>query len=148
MVPTGRPPIRGNQGPPFKVQNQGHGLLLAGAAGLFPRRCPGPQRHRFNLRMKSNSGSRNENRAVHFCPRPEASKKKKKSVIPEQIPFLPGLSAPSDSLPTITMPPLSQCPTSLHIKKKKKKKWRVPSSLAFPNRAWKLEEIQIKLIAH
>ena len=84
---------------------------------------------------------------------PEArSLKKKKSVIPEQIPFLPGLSAPSDSLPTTTVPPLSQCPTSLHIKKKKeeeeKKRWRIPSSLAFPTRAWKLEEIQIKLTAH
>lgn len=43
-----------------------------------PGRCPGPQSHSVNLRVKSNSGSRNENRAVHFCPRPEASKKKKK----------------------------------------------------------------------
>ena len=110
-----------NQGKPLApIQGTKPGLQAAlGVAAwpLPPGVVPAPC-HSSNLRVKSSSGSRTE----HFCQRPEASKKKKKSVIPEQIPFLPGLSAPSDSLPTTTVPPLSQGPTSLHIKKKKKKK--------------------------
>ena len=110
-----------NQGKPLApIQGTKPGLQAAlGVAAwpLPPGVVPAPC-HSSNLRVKSSSGSRTE----HFCQRPEASKKKKKSVIPEQIPFLPGLSAPSDSLPTTTVPPLSQCPTTLHIKKKKKKK--------------------------
>lgn len=109
-----------NQGKPLApIQGTKPGLQAAlgvAAWALPPGVVPAPC-HSSNLRVKSSSGSRTE----HFCQRPEASKKKK-SVIPEQIPFLPGLSAPSDSLPTTTVPPLSQCPTSLHIKKKKKKK--------------------------
>lgn len=117
---TGRFQSGRTMGPHARHKTRATGCSWLWLRVSSPGRCPGPQSHSVNLRVKSNSGSRNENRAVHFCPRPEASKKKKKSVIPEQIPFLPGLSAPSHSLPTTTVPPLFQCPTSLHIIKKKK----------------------------
>lgn len=78
-----------------------------------PGRCPGPQSHSVNLRVKSNSGSRNENRAVHFCPRPEASKKKKKVLFQSRFLFfrvclLPlTLCLQPPCLPFSNAPPLS-----------------------------------------
>lgn len=91
-------------------------------------RCLGPQSHSSNLREKSNSGSRNQNSGAFFffffppraCIFAQGLKpQKKKSVIPEQIPFLPGLSAPS-LYPQPLCLPFSQCPTSLQFKKKKR----------------------------
>lgn len=94
------------------------GYRLRASSHLFPGVDQAPRVTALTWVWRSNSGSTNQNRAVFFSPRPKASKKKKKkSVIPEQIPFLPGLSAPSDSLPITT--PFSMPHLSPHLKKKK-----------------------------
>lgn len=107
--------------------------LGAGPEGALPPGAVPAPCHSSNLRVKSSSGSRNQNRAFLPEARSLKKKKKKKKCYSRAIPFLPGLSAPSDSLPTTTVPPLSQCPTSLHIKKKRRKRKKVAYSLfSFP----------------
>lgn len=72
----------------------------------------------------------------------------KRNVIPERISFLPGLSVPTDLPQPRCLPFPNAPPLATFIKKKKKEKWHSPSPLAFPSKAWKLEEIQIKLVAY
>lgn len=136
-----------NQGKPLApIQGTKPGLQAAlgvAAWALPPGVVPAPC-HSSNLRVKSSSGSRTE----HFCQRPEASKKKKvlfqSRFLFFRVCLLPLTLCPQPPcLPFPNAPPLSTLK-----KRRKKKRWRIPSSLAFPTRAWKLEEIQIKLTAH
>lgn len=142
-----------NRGKPLApIQGTKPGLQAAlGVAvwALPPGVVPAPC-HSSNLRVKSSSGSRNQNRA--FLPEARSLKKKKKKVLLQsrflffRVCLLPLTLCPQPPcLPFPNAPPLS---TLKKKRRKEKKKWHIPSSLAFPTRAWKLEEIQIKLTAH
>lgn len=132
--------------PPMTAHNQGP--WPPWDMGLPPAH-PGPQSHSFNLKSgRATLQRRNQNRAVRFCPRPVASKKKKKVLFQSRFLFFRvrllrlTLCPQPRCLPFPNAPPLATL-------QKRKKKWLTPSPpLVFPSGAWKLEEMQIKSAAH
>lgn len=126
-----------DQGPP---QSQGRAARGCGTAQIarIPAKLGGAGTTRTQMRTEQ----------CNFAQGLKSLKKFFKNVIPEQIPFLPGLSAPSGSA-TTRVPPLFPDAPPLATFIKKKKKRNVAESLSPSiSKAWKLEEIQIKLVAH